>query len=1050
MGGQMGRLGAVLRLMRRWWWAILIAIVLIVRAALPYVLRGQIETRASEALHAAVHVGDVDLALLAGGVALNDVSVRALDAKPDEVPLVSWKRFAVDLRWLSLFRKTIRLSTVELEEPHVALDRLQSGEINLLALVPKSEAPAPESAEPAAQKSSWKFGIDYVGLHRGGVRFRDLLMPDAEPVSIALQSIELKDLALEPEVYGEPADIRFVVRLDEGVLRTRARFTPRQDGGVAVDVTLDATKLPVHRSRVYVPGVAWSDLTGLLSLGLRYRLETGGRNELSGTIGLDDLTVWVAGIDEPALVWKSLGVALERIDLAKHEARVKRVALGGAVIPVRPRGPVVLPVLAAARAAAAAAKSAPKPGGEGQTAGDDQAPDAKAPADAETPSVRNPPADAKPSADDKPAERRAADEKKPADEKAPSAEPPAAPWSWHVASLEITDAHARLLSDQPTLDVGVRLDAKALSAPAHDGSPVTLGIAIGDGSLAVDGTLRLEPIGFDGTVKAAALDVPQLVDVVQAMPKGVLQVAKLDTDVALKLGSSAPTGGDAVVSGTVAVSDLWVAANDPSTFATGAKRVAVAIDDVTVPGALAKGGAGGRATAVALKSVDVESLYSRVTRTETGIMLPAFTTSAASEPATGHPTAKPPAEETPKAKAPAEPAPAATTPAGTAPATQVTIGAVVVGGHVDVTDRTVKPFYFNAFDPFEANLQQIRLPDLEVGALKVHAVSATKGSIDVTGALLKKSDVEIVVKDLALMPFNPYVTGISPYSISRGHLFVTTKAKIDGPSYDTTTWITLSDFDLSSRSGKHVVLEQLGIPVTVAIALLRDWKGNIDLTIPVQIDEKGAAVGLGTVITGALVRALVGTLTSPLKVLGAVLPRGGSGDMALAPVPIEFHPGLSTLDDAGQEQVKQLAGFLAGRPGVGVTLASPATPADVRGLREQALLAKLGPRKGVIGTIRNVGARGRIVDALDARARGEEGALDADDAKALDEYLEDVPAPTADEMKRLAEARLTIVEQSLREQYGIQPTQISRAPIEAGEPVEGKPGVRVDLGSAHQ
>src|SRR6185369_11748347 len=101
---------------------------------------------------------------------------------------------------------------------------------------------------------------------------------------------------------------------------------------------------------------------------------------------------------------------------------------------------------------------------------------------------------------------------------------------------------------------------------------------------------------------------------------------------------------------------------------------------------------------------------------------------------------------------------------------------------------------------------------------------------------------------------------------------------IDGKKYDTTTYLTLSDFDLASRSGKHVVLEQLGIPLTVAVALLRDWKGNIDLTIPVKIDEKGTQIGLGTIVTGALVSALVGTLTSPLKVVGFVLPRGGSGE----------------------------------------------------------------------------------------------------------------------------------------------------------------------------
>jgi hypothetical protein len=247
-----------------------------------------------------------------------------------------------------------------------------------------------------------------------------------------------------------------------------------------------------------------------------------------------------------------------------------------------------------------------------------------------------------------------------------------------------------------------------------------------------------------------------------------------------------------------------------------------------------------------------------------------------------------------------------------------------------------------------------------------------------------------------------------------------------------------------------VVLEQLGIPRTVAIALLRDWKGNIDLTVPVQVDEKGTAVGFGTIVSGALLRALVGTLTSPLKLVGAVLPGSGSGVQSLAPKPIRFRPGLSALDAAGEEQVKQLAAFLAGRPGLGVTLAAPATKQDLRALHEQALLATLGPRTGVVGTIRNVGARGRIFDALVARASGDDAPLDEDDAKALDEYLADVPAPSAEVVAKLGEARLALVEKTLRDQYGIGDKQISRAAPAPPEPADGDPGVRVELGAARR
>jgi hypothetical protein len=123
------------------------------------------------------------------------------------------------------------------------------------------------------EPSGWKLGIDYLALRRGGLRFRDFLVGDSEPLLLSLDSIEVRDIALEPEVYGEPADIKFLVKLEHGALRTRARFTPRKEG-VAVDVTLNGSRIPVKRSRMYVPGVAWSEITGLLSLGLRYRLET--------------------------------------------------------------------------------------------------------------------------------------------------------------------------------------------------------------------------------------------------------------------------------------------------------------------------------------------------------------------------------------------------------------------------------------------------------------------------------------------------------------------------------------------------------------------------------------------------------------------------------------------------------------------------------------------------------------------------------------------------------------------------------------------------------
>src|SRR5215470_2180752 len=134
------------RRLHRWrWWLLALALIIAVRVALPFVLRRVIASQASQALHARVDVGDVDLALYKGGVALRDVAVRAAGAPPppavqpangpafpDNAPLIAFKRFAVELRYWPLFSKTIQLRNIELESPRVALDRLASGDLNLM------------------------------------------------------------------------------------------------------------------------------------------------------------------------------------------------------------------------------------------------------------------------------------------------------------------------------------------------------------------------------------------------------------------------------------------------------------------------------------------------------------------------------------------------------------------------------------------------------------------------------------------------------------------------------------------------------------------------------------------------------------------------------------------------------------------------------------------------------------------------------------------------------------------------------------------------------
>src|SRR4029450_669345 len=109
------------------------------------------------------------------------------------------------------------------------------------------------------------------------------MTPGAEPVDVSLGSFEVEDIGLSPSVYGEPAQIYLQARVDEGRFVLDASLTPREDGGFALASHLKARRLPLKRTRVYVPKVGWSDLQGAFGGALRYTLEAGGRNDVRGS-----------------------------------------------------------------------------------------------------------------------------------------------------------------------------------------------------------------------------------------------------------------------------------------------------------------------------------------------------------------------------------------------------------------------------------------------------------------------------------------------------------------------------------------------------------------------------------------------------------------------------------------------------------------------------------------------------------------------------------------------------------------------------------------------
>lgn len=179
------------------WIAIALGIILLgvlVRVALPTVLARVAAAQLSELLSARVEVGDVDLWVLDGSVAVEELAIRAPDA---EQPWLASKRATVDASWLALFRGQFDIEQVELDGVDLALVLDRDGRITWVGAPPHAE-PAEEEPPEADAGEPTEVSLDSIALRDIDFSLRD--ESGSRTVGVALDAAELGPIRL---VLGE-------------------------------------------------------------------------------------------------------------------------------------------------------------------------------------------------------------------------------------------------------------------------------------------------------------------------------------------------------------------------------------------------------------------------------------------------------------------------------------------------------------------------------------------------------------------------------------------------------------------------------------------------------------------------------------------------------------------------------------------------------------------------------------------------------------------------------------------------------------------------------
>ncbi len=254
-------------------------------------------------------------------------------------------------------------------------------------------------------------------------------------------------------------------------------------------------------------------------------------------------------------------------------------------------------------------------------------------------------------------------------------------------------------------------------------------------------------------------------------------------------------------------------------------------------------------------------------------------------------------------------APAAT--AASAPLMPIEIKKVLVqSSSANFSDLSLKPNFSASIVALEGSVTGLSSKPNSRAKIDLHgqidrfSPVAIQGEVNVFSSVLY-TDLSLSFRNMELTTFNPYSGKFAGYSIAKGKLTTELSYKIDGRKLNAGHHVIIDQLEFGEKTASK---DAVHLPVKLAVALLKDRNGVIDLDVPVTGSLDDPHFRLGPIIWKVVVNLLVKIVTSPFALLGSLF--GGGPDLQF----VDFPAGVAVLDQAGEERVKSIAKALAERP----------------------------------------------------------------------------------------------------------------------------------------
>lgn len=250
-------------------------------------------------------------------------------------------------------------------------------------------------------------------------------------------------------------------------------------------------------------------------------------------------------------------------------------------------------------------------------------------------------------------------------------------------------------------------------------------------------------------------------------------------------------------------------------------------------------------------------------------------------------------------------------PTGDSPPLPVKIGRVTLqGGSINFTDNFVKPNYSASLRKVGGRIDGLSSAQGTLATVDLRGSYDDVAPLTVSGSLNPLAatpflDIQAEVKGVELTSLSPYSAKYAGYAIEKGKLSLFVKYRLENRQLKAENRVFLDQLTFGDAVDSP---DATKLPVTLAVALLKNRRGEIDINLPVSGSLDDPQFSVGGLIVKVILNLLTKAITSPFALLGSMF--GGGEELSW----LAFTPGRAVLDAAALERLEKLGAALRDRP----------------------------------------------------------------------------------------------------------------------------------------